>query len=156
MANNKKSKEENVVEKAKEAAQQRVADLTSGILPPVQQPVKKEPVVNNNLSMEDEKNIEYLKEQLDLLMEQNATLEAENILVKDDYQKLYQRYKEVVEGGNVGELGSNELEKKIIDLYVDIYDTYTGNKYGQRYEQIQIKTFLPKLANIFPFVRNYR
>lgn len=155
MANNKKSKDDNVVEKAKVEAQQRVADLTSGILPPVQQPVKKEPVVNN-LSMEDEKNIEYLKEQLDLLTERNAVLETENETVKDDYQKLYQRYKDVVEGGNVSELGSNELEKKIIDLYIDIYDTYTGNKYGQQYEQIQIKAFLPKLANIFPFVRNYR
>lgn len=157
MANNNKKKDDNVVEKAKEDAKQRVADLTSGILPPVQQPIKKEEPVINKISMEDEKNIEYLKEQLDVLVARNDELESENIRIKDDYQKLYQKYKDVSESTGVSELGGNELEKKIIDLYTDIHDSYTGVKYnGERYEQIPIRAFLPRLANMFPFVKGFR
>lgn len=158
MANNKK-KEDNVVEKAKEDAKQRVADLTSGILPPVQQPIKKEEPIINKISMEDEKNIEYLKEQLDVLVERNNELECENIKIKDDYQKLYQKYKDISEGTtSVSEFGENMLEKKIIDLYTDIRDAYTGNspRYSEKYEQIPIRSFLPRLENMFPFVRNFR
>ncbi len=155
MANNK-NKKNNIVDKATEVAKQRVAELTGDLLPPILPPVKieSEPIVP--VSMESEKNMEYFKEQLDILTERNIQLESENETIKSDYQKLYKKYADVIEGSDVSEFGNNELEKKIVDLYVDIYDTYTGNKYGQRYEQIQIKAFLPKLASIFPFVKNFR
>lgn len=139
-----------------ENAKQRVAELTADILPAVQQPQRV--VVDNNTSIEEEKNIEFLKEQLDVLTQTNINLETENQNIKNDYQKLYAKYKEVIETNDVSEFGNKGFEKDLIDWYVKTYDVYyIGDQIsGMKYKDIPIPYFLKKIGQIFPFLKSYR
>lgn len=143
-----------------ELAKQKVAELTSNILPinPPVKPVKAEQPVKIT-TIQDEKNVEYLTEQLDILTSSNMALEAKNEQLESDYQKIFNKYQEAINVGDVREVGNNtnnsELELKIVELYRELHDVLHGYKFGEKFETMKISVLMSKLANMFPFIRNY-
>ena len=141
-----------VVEKTKEEkeyeielrAKEKVSKLLEDM--PVESVVVKTDKLQDS---KEKKTVEWMEEQIQMLTDQNAKLEAQNDQLKNDYNKLFDQYQ------SSPSADSDHLKRGIEEIFFELDATLRGLRYGGvAYEEAKIRPLLNNFMAKFPFLQN--
>ena len=115
-------------------------------------------VVDETNTVEPKGDLTWLEEQVDLLTSRNNQLETDLNKSKDDYEKLYNEFQLIRQGG--GGIGDDMVKQKVIELFNEIQSNHmklgTDPMTGIGNFRIYCPGFLNRLLSFFPFLNEFK
>ena len=111
----------------------------------------------------DEKSVEWLTEQLAALGEENEKLRKDAGDAKSNYEKIFEQYRKLKEGGASKETGDGELvpdsliKRNVIALFDEVQRNMLGmNQTRVPYKNMSTRHLVSKMLEYFTFLNEHR